>query len=374
MNKKIRVPYNYLPFEFKKTSKIFSEWRKLIISTDFTLGKFMENFEKEFANYIGMKYCIGTNNGTDALILSLKALAVGKGDEVITVANTFYATVGAIVECGAKPVFVDCDERYQINENLIKEKITSKTKAIIPVHWGGASPNMNKIIKIAKKFSLSVVEDACMGIGAKLYNKKPGTFGIVNAFSMHPLKSLNVMGDGGMVVTNNKKLYHWMKKYRNHGMIDRNNIEFWGVNYRLQPLQAIVASNQLKKLDQVIKKRNSNAKYLDKLLSNINKYIVIPSRPTHYKETFALYMILAKDRDKLIYFLNDKLIEAKIHYPIPLHLQKASKIYGYREGDYPVSERQAKLLLTLPIHQFINKKQIDYMYQNIKAFYKINNE
>ena len=120
MNKKIRVPYNYLPFEFKKTSKIFSEWRKLIISTDFTLGKFMETFEKEFANYIGMKYCIGTNNGTDALILSLKALAVGKGDEVITVANTFYATVGAIVECGAKPVFVDCDDTFCMNVDLVE--------------------------------------------------------------------------------------------------------------------------------------------------------------------------------------------------------------------------------------------------------------
>ena len=369
MNEKIVVPYNYLPYEFKKTDQIFKDWKKLILSTDFTLGKFMEKFEREFSKYLGMKYCIGTNNGTDALILSLKSLGVKKGDEVITVTNTFYATVGAIVSCGAKPVFVDCDNRYQINTKDIEGKITKKTKVILPVHWGGASPNMYEIVKIAKKYKIYVVEDACMGIGAKIKYKKPGSFGIVNAFSMHPLKSLNVMGDGGMVVTNNMKLYQWMKKYRNHGMVNRDKIDFWGENFRLQPLQAIVASNQLKKLDQVIKKRNINAIYLDKLLQNLKKYIVVPERPKKFRETFALYMVLAKNRDKLIKFLTKKNIEVKIHYPIPLHLQKASLIYGYKKNDFPIAEYQARHLITLPIHQFISRKQIDYMFRYIKQFY-----
>ena len=231
-----------------RVKKFFTEWSKLIDTTEFTLGSKVLEFEKKFANYIGVKYCISTNNGTDALILSLKSIGIGKDDEVITVTNSFYASAGAIVACGAKPVFVDCDDRYQISLKEIEKKISKKTKAIMPVHWGGASPEIEKICKLAKKHNLYVIEDACMGIGAKINNKSPGTFGIVNAFSMHPLKSLNVMGDGGMVVTNNKKKFLWLKKYRNHGMINRDKIEFWGVNMRLQPLQAVVALEGLKRI------------------------------------------------------------------------------------------------------------------------------
>ena len=249
----MKIPFNYLPQQFKNINPIISQWKKLAKSTEFTLGPFVEKFEKQFAKYIGVKYCISTNNGTDALILCLKALDVKNGDEVITVSNTFYATVGAIVACGAKPILIDCDERYQIDIKQIEKKITKKTKVILPVHWAGASPDMFKIIKLAKKYKIKIVEDACMGIGAKIKGKSPGTFGEVNAFSMHPLKSLNVMGDGGMVTTNNNKIYNWLKKYRNHGMINRDKIEFWGVNNCLQPLQAIVALNGLKKLIILLK-------------------------------------------------------------------------------------------------------------------------
>ncbi len=364
------APYNYLPFEFKKPNNIIKEWNKLIKSTDFTLGKYVEEFEKIFSKYVNVKYCIATNNGTDALILSLKSLNIKKGDEIITVCNTFYATVGAIVAVGATPVFVDSDERYQIDVKKIEEKITNKTKVIMPVHWGGASPEMDKIMKIANKYKINVVEDACMGIGAKINNKSPGTYGIVNAFSMHPLKSLNVMGDGGMVVTDNKNLYLWMKKYRNHGMINRDKIEFWGVNYRIQPLQAIVAKHQLRNLNKVIKKRNSNAKLLDKLLSKLYPSVILPPRLKNYTETFALYMGLFKKRDDLIKFLATKNIECKIHYPIPLHLQKASQYLGYKRGSMPNGEFQAKHLVTIPIHQFLDSKNIKYIAKNIKIFYK----
>ena len=242
----MKVPYNYLPLEFKNHKRIFNEWKKLIKSSDFTLGKYVNQFEKKFAKYIGVKYSVSTNTGTDALILSLKSLGVKKGDEVITVCNSFYASAGAIVACGAKPVLVDCDDRYQIKIEEIKKRINNKTKVIIPVHWGGASPNMYEIMKIAKKKKIHVLEDACMGIGGKIKRKSPGSFGIINAFSMHPLKSLNVMGDGGMVTTNNKKIFQWIKKFRNHGMVDRDHIDFWGINMRIQPLQAIVALEGLK--------------------------------------------------------------------------------------------------------------------------------
>ena len=373
--KKIKIPYNYLPYEFNKNNskKIFKRWNALIKSSQFTLGPFLEEFEKKFAKYIGAKYCIATNNGTDALILALKALNIKKNDEIITVTNTFYATVGAIVNVGAKPVLVDCDDKYQIDISKIEDAITRKTKAIIPGHWGGASPDMFKRMKIAKKHNIQVVEDACMGIGGKIRNKSPGTFGKVNAFSMHPLKSLNVMGDGGAVVTNNYKIYKWMLKFRNHGMINRDNIDFWGVNIRMQPLQCIVAIEGLKKIDDIIIKRNKNALFIDKELTPLYPKIILPKRVRGYKETFALYMILCEDRDKLKKYLDKNGIETKIHYPKPLHLQKAYKINNKVTNlKLKVSEDQADNLLTLPIHQYLNKKQLNYMASKIKEFYNTN--
>lgn len=365
----MKVNYNYLPQEFSRPNAIINDWKKLIKSSDFTLGKYVEEFEKKLANFVGIKYCISTNNGTDALILCLKALNIGKGDEVITVTNTFYATVGAIVAVGAIPVFCDCDARYQILISDIKKRITKKTKAIMPVSWGGASPDMFEILKIAKKYNLKVIEDACMGIGGKIRNKSLGTFGDVNAYSMHPLKSLNVMGDGGAVVTNSKDIYHWLLKYRNHGMKDRDNIQFWGVNNRMQPLQAIVAMHGLKKLRDVIIKRRNNAIYLDKKLNKLKSFITLPLRPKYFHETFALYMIICQKRDQLKKFLEKNNIEVKIHYPKPLHLQAASKIYKYKNGDFPIAEFQSKNILTIPIHQFIKKKHLNFIYKKIKDFY-----
>ena len=369
----MKVSYNYLPQEFSNSDKIFKEWKELISSSDFTLGRYIDKFEEKFSSYIGTKYCIATNNGTDALILALKSVGVGLNDEVVTVCNSFYATAGAIAAVNAKPIFCDCDDRYQICTKDLEKKITNKTKVIIPVHWGGASPDMKKIMKIANKYNLNVIEDACMGIGAKVFNKSPGTFGIVNAFSMHPLKSLNVMGDGGAVTTNNKKIYQWMKKYRNHGMINRDEIDFWGVNIRMQPLQAIVAIHGLKKLDSVIKKRKKNADILDRAFNEnkLRKHIKVPSRPNGYYETYALYMILCKHRDQLKAYLEKKGIEVKIHYPVPLHLQKPSIKAGYKVGDFCNSESQAKNLLTLPVHQFLQNKDLKYMINVIKDFYKI---
>ena len=371
----MNVEYNYLPYEFENNDEIFEDWKKLIKSTDFTLGKFVSSFEKKFSNFLGVKHCISTNNGTDALILSLKSVGIKKGDEVITVANTFYATVGAIVAVGARPVLVDCDNNYQIDPIRIKEAITKNTKAVLPVHWGGASPDINKIIEICNEYNLIMIEDACMGIGANIGGVPAGTFGLVNAFSMHPLKSLNVMGDGGMVVTNDDKLAYWMFKYRNHGMINRDEIEFWGVNMRLQPLQAIVASHRLDALSSTITKRNINAKMLDRGLSKLSKYVKLPKRNINNIETFALYMILVEDRDKLIKNLIDNGIEAKIHYPIPLNKQKAAKsTCNFDDTKLSLVNYQADHLITLPIHQYLKADQISYMIKTINDFYGENYE
>lgn len=366
----MKINYNYLPQEFADIDDIMSDWKTLIKSTEFTLGSFVDKFEDKFKNYIGAEHCISTNNGTDALILSLKSLGIGIGDEVITVANTFYATVGAIVAVGATPVLVDCDSRFQIDVNKIDEVISVRTKAVMPVHWGGASPDMIAIKKLCDKNNLFIVEDACMGIGAKVQGKNPGTIGNVNAYSMHPLKSLNVMGDGGMVVTDDNRLASWMKKYRNHGMVDRDHIDFWGINMRLQPLQAIVASRGLDKLSNTIKKRNDNAIILDNGLMELKEFVEVPERITNNTETFALYMALFKDRDGLKDYLISNEIEVKIHYPVPLNKQKAAKENCiFDERQLKNVNYQASTLLTIPVHQFLLEEHMHFMLEKIYNFY-----
>ncbi len=366
----MKVWYNYLPQEFGDPEAVIADWRELIKSTDFTLGRYVAQFEETFAKSIGVKHCISTNNGTDALILSLKALGIGPGDEVITVTNTFYATVGAIVAVGALPVLIDCDDRFQIDVSKIEAAITPKTKAVVPVHWGGASPEMEKIVAICRKHKLLMVEDACMGIGAFINGKAAGTFGDVNAFSMHPLKSLNAMGDGGMVVTNDDATAAWMRKYRNHGMIDRDHIEFWGVNMRMQPLQCIVGLHGLKRLDNTIKVRNRNARILHEELSGLADKVKIPERLEGHTETFALYMALFEDRDRLRAYMEEKGVEVKIHYPLALHQQEAAKKNArFDAKNLENAERQAGMLLTIPVHQFLTEEHMRYVAQTIRAYY-----
>ena len=365
----MKVPYNYLPMQFSDVDEILADWKKLIESTEFTLGSLVERFEKEFAEFIGCKHVISTNTGTDALILALKAIGVGPGDEVISVPTTFFATTGAIVVVGARPVFVDIDDRYQIDVDHIQQAITSRTKAILPVHWGGASPDMTAIMKTAEDFGLKVVEDACMAPGGGIQGKHPGAFGHASAWSMHPLKPLNVMGDGGMVSTDDDTLAEWMLMYRNHGMIDRDHNAIWGVNMRLQPLQAVVASHVLKTVQETVEIRNKNAHILDEDLKEIAAYVKVPPRPVGYRETFSLYMAQFKKRDALMNYLIERGIEAKVHYPVPLHLQKAAEDLGYRRGDFPVAEKYSEEILTLPVHQYITEKQIEYTLKQIKAFY-----
>lgn len=366
----MKVPYNYLPMQFSDLDDIFSDWRDLIKTTEFTLGPAVEKFEAEFANFIGCKHVISTNNGTDALILALKACGVGPGDEVISVSTTFFASIGAIVAVGARPVFVDIDDRYQIDVNLIQAAITPKTKAILPVHWAGASPDMQAVMDLASEFNLKVIEDACMAPGGSVNGVPSGTLGHANAWSMHPLKPLNVMGDGGMVSTDDDDLADWMRMYRNHGMVDRDHNRIWGVNMRLQPLQAIVGSGVLKTVDETVAIRNKNAAVLDEGLRSLTDFVTIPPRLNGYVETFSLYMAKFKRRDELLRYLNDNEIDAKIHYRIPLHLQEASIYLGYKVGDFPKSEIYGKEIMTLPVHQYLSELQLDFVIKKIKNFYK----
>jgi dTDP-3-amino-2,3,6-trideoxy-4-keto-D-glucose/dTDP-3-amino-3,4,6-trideoxy-alpha-D-glucose/dTDP-2,6-dideoxy-D-kanosamine transaminase len=363
------VPFNYLPLQFADPEPYIEEWRRLIASGEFTIGPFVEAFEAKFARYVGARHCISTNNGTDALILALKAAGISSGDEVITVSNTFFATIGAIVAVGARPVFVDCDERFQMDTRQISATVSPRTRAIVPVHWAGCSPDMDRLMAVAERHGLVVVEDACPAVGAFVRGRHAGTIGTLGAFSMHPLKPLNVMGDGGMVVTNDDSLAAWMRKYRNHGIVDRNHIEFWGVNMRLQPLQAVVADKVLDTVADLVRIRNQNARLLDERLKQLSGFVKVPERPAENVESHQLYMACFKSRDQLLDFLISKGIEAKVHYPVPLHMQKAAENLGYRKGDFPISERQADELITLPAHQFIDPRQIAYMFDCIQEFY-----
>ena len=252
----MKIKFSYLEEEFKNNKLYIANWKKLIKSTDFTLGFFVEKFEKEFARFIGSKYCISTNNGTDALILSLKSLGVKKGDEVITVCNSFYASAGAIVACGAKPILVDCDSRYQIDIEKIKKKITKKTKAIIITHIYSYSNDMDKIIKICKKNKIFLIEDAAEVLGLKYKNNYCGSFGDISTFSFYANKQLTT-GEGGMISTNNPKVYKKCKSLRNlcFGNKQRFNHEDIGWNYRLTNIQAALGISQLKRLDKVVKRK-----------------------------------------------------------------------------------------------------------------------
>jgi dTDP-4-amino-4,6-dideoxygalactose transaminase len=365
----MQVKYNYLDQQFADVEAYFQDLRALVTSGEFTLGPFVEAFEKKFAAYIGVKHAIGTNTGTGALILSLKAVGVTPGTEVITVANTFIATVGAIVAAGAKPVFVDCDARYQIDVSKIEAAITDKTAAILPVHWAGCPPEMDKVMAIANRHGIPVVEDACPAVGAKIHGRHAGTFGRVNAFSMHPLKPLNVWGDGGIIVTDDDEAEKFLRLYRNHGLVDRDHVEIWGVNDRLQPFQAVVGARVLDTVEGLVEARIRNARLLDAGLKGLEAFINPPRRPEGYREVYQLYLATATRRDELVKYLISRGVEAKVHYPIPIHLQNCARDLGYRKGDFPVCEQQADEILTLPAHQHINEEQIAFTVSVIREFY-----
>ena len=297
----MKVRYSYLSQQFSNCDDLWRNLKKFVKIGDFTLGKELTIFEKKFAKLIGTKYAVGVNSGTDAIKLSLKVIGVRPGDEVITAANTFVATVGAICELGAKPVFVDCDDSFCIDTNLVEKKITKKTKAIVPVHFTGYMANMIELNKIAKKHTIPIVEDACQSILASLNNKNSGTWSDFGAFSLHPLKNINVWSDGGIIVTSNKKYYEHLKLLRNHGLVDRDNVKITGYNSRLDTLQAVVGNWLIPSAKKIATQRIKNANYYDEEFKKI-KEISIPPRLKNYKIVYHLYVVFAKKRNKLSFF------------------------------------------------------------------------
>ena len=367
---KLKINHNYLFEQFADYSKIFKEIEKVVKRGDYTLGQKVNEFEKKFAKRTGAKFVISVGNGTDALFLSLKALNIGKDDEVITVPYTFISTAGSIVTAGAKPVFVDINEDYNIDVKKIKFAITKKTKAIMPVHWAGRPCELDKIKTIAKKYNLKIIQDASQTIDSRFKNKQLINFGDVCTYSMHPLKNLNIWGDGGFIVTQSKALAKKLFLIKNHGLRNRNVCEIFGFNSRLDSIQAVVANYKMKnKLNNITAKRIQNAHFFDKIFKD-NPYVKTNKRKSYLKEVFHLYQIKVQKRNQLQKFLNKNNVDAKVHYPFPIHLQPSAKFLKYKKGDFPVTERIAKETLSLPVHEFIQKKHIIYISALISKFYK----
>jgi len=365
----MKIRYSYLAEQFSNTEDLWKNLKNFVKTGDFTLGKPLQVFEKKFAKLIGTKYAVGVNSGTDAIKLSLKTLGIKAGDEIITAANTFVATVGAIQELGAKPVFVDCDDSFCMNVSQIEKKITKKTKAIVPVHFTGYMTDMIKIKKISKKFKLPVVEDACQSILGAINKKNAGTWGEFGAFSLHPLKNINVWSDGGIITTSNFKYYKKLLLLRNHGLVDRDTVKVPGYNSRLDTIQAVVGSWLLPKAKKIAEARIKNAKYLDSHLSKI-KEISVPPRLKNYKIVYHLYIVFAKKRDQLLSYCLKKGIEAKVHYPKPMYLQESLKFLKHKKGDFPVTDLHTKKIITFPCDQHLKKNQLNYIIKTVRNFYK----
>jgi dTDP-4-amino-4,6-dideoxygalactose transaminase len=360
---------NSTPQNKALSEKLIKILNELIEDRYFILGNYLKEFEEKIAAYCQTKYALGVNSGTDALFLSLKALKIGQGDEVITAPNSFIATAATIVNCGAKPVFVDIKPDYTIDEDLIEDAVTEKTKAILPVHLAGRTAEMDKINKIAERFDLKVIEDACQAIGAEYKGKRAGSLGDIGCFSLHPSKILHVLGDGGFITTNNDGFYEKIKKLRDHGFKKRDEVDFFGYNSRLDTFHAATALIKLPHLEDWIKKRHENAKKYKEGLSNLNNIILPPNSGLQGRDVYTLFMIQADRRNELIDFLKQKNIGCKAHYPIPIHLQKAAQYLGYKKGDFPETEKQADRLVSLPIHQDLKEEEIAKIIESINQFY-----
>lgn len=367
----------------------------VLSSATYIMGKNVTEFEKEFASYIGTKHAISVGNGTDALIIALKVLGVGEGDEVITSTFTYFASAECISAVGATPVFVDVEkDTFNIDPNKIEEKITEKTKAIIPVHIFGQSADMDKINEIAKKHNLKIIEDACQAVGAKYNGKMIGTLSDVACFSFFPTKNLSCAGDGGMIVTSNDDIATIATALRTHGSgemgqkaynllnniteeIDKsktdddtvyNPLKYYnyliGYNSRLDAIQAAMLRVKLPHLDMWNSKRREIAKIYDKELKKAN--VVTPIVREENEGVYHQYVLQSDNREEVLTKLKERGIATGVYYPVPLHLQKVYKDLGYKEGDMPVAEYLSHKTFAIPVYPELNEEQIQYILDNIK--------
>lgn len=334
---------------------------------NFILGEEVRTFEKEFAKFLKVRFAIGLGSGTFSLFLSLKALEIEKGDEVITTPNTYIATADAIFHAGAKPVFVDVeDDTFNIDPTKIEEKITDKTKAILPIHLYGHPADMGPILEIAEKHDLKTIDDAAQAAGSEYKGKKIGSIGDITAFSFYPTKNLGAYGDGGMVTTNDSEIAERIELLRNYGQKVKYYHILRGFNSRLDEIQAAILRVKLKKLEEWNKLRRKNAKLYNDLLRDTG--VITSVERQNSKHVYYLYVIRSSQRNKLQEWLKTNEIDTMIHYPIPIHLQDAYKDFGHKRGDFPITEKCADEILSLPMYPELKPEQIEKIADCIRNF------
>jgi len=357
------------PMHVSVKDNMYMAFDQVYNSNWFIMGNQLSAFEKEYATFNDVNYAIGVSNGLDALFLSLKALGVKAGDEVIVPSNTYIATALAVSYVGATPVFVEPNPKtYNIDPELIEQAITSKTKAIMPVHLYGQACEMDKIINIATKYNLAVIEDNAQSHGAAFQGKCTGSWGDANGTSFYPGKNLGALGDGGAITTNNDDLNHKIKVLRNYGSAVKYKHDIIGHNMRLDELQAAFLSVKLKSLKSWTIQRQEIAKKYSDELSNIEG-LILPYTHSEATHVYHLYVVRTDKRDALQKFLEEKGISTMVHYPIPPHLQQAYSFLGKTEGTFPIAENLAKTSLSLPIWPGLKDSEVNYIIEIIKEFY-----
>lgn len=363
-----RVPFVNLGLQYGLLrDEIISEIDRISSSGKYILSEDVSGFERNFSEYCGTKNAVAVGNGGDALTLALLALGIGKGDEVIVPVNSFVASACAVAECGAKIVYVDVRDDLNIDPELIKKNITPSTKAIMPVHLTGRPAPMNEILEIAGNNGLSIVEDAAQAVGATYYGKRVGSFGDIGCFSLHPLKNLHVMGDGGIITLSSEGLANRIRLLRNNGLKNRDECIIWGRNSRLDSIQAAVANLKLKYLDSWNERFRKIAHFYSRELEGC---VAVPREQPYETSVYHRYIIQSSHRNDLQGFLASNGVETKVNYPIPLHLQEASRDLGYKRDDFPVAERLAGSILSLPIYAELTDTQVEIVVEEIKRFFR----
>lgn len=362
-----------IPFVDLKTqyhsiqAEIQSAISRVLDTSQFILGTEVADFEHAFAQFCGAKYAIGVNSGTSALYLALLALGVGPGDEVITVAQTFIATAEAISWTGARPVFVDIDEKtYTMDPEKFKKATTKKTKAVIPVHLYGHPADMDPILEVANKKNLFVIEDAAQAHGALYKGRRVGSLGRLACFSFYPGKNLGAYGEGGGITTNDSKLAILIQKLRNHGRLEKGLHECLGLNARLEGIQGAILKVKLPYLEQWNRLRRQHAELYSKLLNHPN--LVLPYEAGYAKSAYHLYVIRSRKRDRLVAYLNEQGILAQVHYAIPVHLNPPYRKLGYSRGSLPVTEAVCHEILSLPLYPELTEEQIKFISETVLEF------
>lgn len=367
----MKVPFIDLRYQHEPIlSEIYQRFDEIFYTSEFVLGPELNAFEEEFRRYIGARFAIGVGSGTDALLLTLRALGVGQNDQVIVPAFSFIACADVVIRLGAKPILVDVNPmNYAIDPEKLSHSISPRTKAIILVHLYGQSAPIDQILDVAKSYKLPVIEDVAQSCGTMYAGRRVGSFGLAGCFSFYPTKNLGCAGDGGLVITNDEKLAETIRKHRDHGRSQDQIYDVIGYNSRLDCLQAAVLRVKLRDLDEMNLERQENARYYKKLLAGIDE-ITLPEVPEDGSHTFNIYTIQTARRDELREFLSQKGVGTAVYYPVPLHLQPCLRFLGYKEGDFPISEHLSNSVLSLPIYPGLKRQQIEYVAECIREFFK----